>query len=793
MKLIVLKKLAGLYIFLCFSFISAPLFAQVPTTGNIKGRIVTPDNKPVSYAEVVVKKLNRKTIADRNGYFELNNLPALTDTIVVTAIGINTYRQPVSLAEGETINLAELQATYNNASLPDVEITGRVAQSYKSDYTFSTTKTQTALKDIPQSVSTVTKELIQDKMQWQLKDAVDDVAGVNMYSGYDEYSIRGFRADNAHLINGLRAYNTTLTSPMLVNIERIEVIKGPASVLYGNGDPGGTINMVTKKPMEEGSYNINLFTGSFNAFRAMCDATGPISQNKKLLYRFNAGYENANSFRSQYFAKSFQLAPSISYIPNDRVKLNADFSISNTNTIADRGQPGLLNNNNLLSTPINLIVTQPGDYLKETDITSIISFAYKFNNHITFNSAVLNHLTWQKLAEHGIKDYITPDSVNLYYAQRAFNTNTTTLTNYAAFNFNTGLFKHQLIAGYDYIKSSITLDESAGELPDVFGDGSGIVGTFSLKRPQYFKRPLSSYEMEKDEDEGDAPEAYSTQGAYIQEQVTFKNWLLLMGLRGESYSKEDDNDSAGESEENVLLPRIGLVYKANANLSLYATYNKGFDPFEASITTQVFNEPFKPIYSEVYEAGAKATLFKNKLYATFAIYSLTLKNVAVNANDPSAPDLFVQRGKEQAKGFETEVNGNILPNLSINVSFAHNIAKVIESEIPAEKGTIKENAPRNSSGSWIKYTFNTGFFKGVVLSAGHSQVGIRNTLTPGLTLPAYCIFNTGIGYTYKKIKAALNIYNIANANYWTGGYNYASKWPGAPRNFMLNVGYSFGR
>src|SRR5262249_12935302 len=159
--------------------------------------------------------------------------------------------------------------------------------SYKNDSSLSLTKTQTALRDVPQSVSTVTKELIKDKMGMELTDVLDDVAGVNHYSGYDEFTIRGFRAENPHLINGLRTYNTSLTSPMIANIESIEVIKGPTSVLYGNADPGGTINMVTKKPSAENAFQADLYKGSWNSMRFQGDITGAITKNKKFLYRFN--------------------------------------------------------------------------------------------------------------------------------------------------------------------------------------------------------------------------------------------------------------------------------------------------------------------------------------------------------------------------------------------------------------------------------------------------------------------------------------------------------------------------
>lgn len=774
------------------------LSAQQKNTAVIKGRAITTGNTPASFATIILKRNGKKISADADGFFEIDNLPPLHDTLVISAVGTHTYTYSVAITNGQVLNLGTIITGADAGVLQDVEITGRLERSYKSDYSYAPLKTKTALINTPQSVSTVTKELMQDKMEFSLQQAIENVAGANQYSGYDEFTIRGFRAENPHLINGLRSYNTTLITPMLVNIERLEVIKGLVSVLYANADPGGTINLVTKKPLDTKEAGIELYGGSWNNLRAQGDITGPLNTSKDLLYRFNAGYSNTNSFRDHYFSKSWQVAPSLSYIPNNKLQLNADFSIAHTNTLADRGQPGIYGNNDLTNTPISLTVSQPGDNLTETDIASVISFSYKLNNHITLNSAYLNYITNQQLQEHGIKDYITPDSVYLYYTQKTFSTITNTFTNFATFDFNTGNIRHRLLTGYDFINSSVKLDVFNGELPDEFGEGSGIVGTFSLLHPQYQYRNVKAYK-ESDEPSDNNADAYTTQGLYVQEQMDYKKWSLLLSLRGEFYKEggddDDDNGDTGVagSHINTVLPRIAIMYTVKPDINLYATYNKGFDPFEINIMRQVFNQALKPIFSSLYETGIKAGMLRNKLMATLSVYQLTLNNVAVNANDPDNPDLYVQRGKEQATGAEAEVNGNILPGLNITLSYAYNVTKIKESTVPAEVGTIKENAPQNSSGSWIKYTFNKGWLKKLSLSAGHSQVGIRNTLTPGLQLPAYCIADAGIGYSYKKFGIAFNVFNIANTTYWTSGYNYSSKWPGAPRSCMLNIAYRFSR
>ena len=778
------------YLFVCLFYLQNS-FAQ-KNNAVIKGRIISADGTP-AYVTVELKNFKRITVTDNNGNFKLQSLPALEDTLLVTSVDSKEFGQVIKLNKNEIINIGEVRLSFNVRQLQDVEVKGRVAHSYKSDYSFFGNKTETPSKDIPQSISTVTKELIQDKMEFTLKDAVDEVAGVNQYSGYDEYTIRGFRAENSRDINGLRGYNTTYTSSMLVNIERVEIIKGPTATLYGNCDPGGTINLVTKKPLEKNESEINIYGGSWDHFRSQVDFTGPLNKSKTLLYRLNAGYDNTKSFRNQYYQRAYELAPSLTFIPNDKIQINVDFSLSHINTILDRGQPGFLNDNNLKSTPINLSVTQPGDYLHEIDLASIITLSYKINKHVSFNSGYLNYQTNQHVADHGLQDYITPDSVDLYYTKWTYPTVTNTISNYFTYRFDAAKIKNEIVFGYDYIRSKVNLNQQYYEQPNQFGIGSGTVGTFSLKNPQYLKRPVNNYQVsDYDNDATDVDDnIYHTQGIYLQDQISMNKWKLLFSLREEFYKGDDVGDSARDLAETVFLPRVGLVYQLKPNISLYATYNKGFDAFEAATDAQVFNSPFKPQLSELFEGGIKGNFLKNKISASLALYQLTVENVAVNANDISNPNLYVQQGQNQSRGIEAEAAGNIFSNLSVTISYAYDVAKITKSKIPSQIGTIAENAPRNISGSWIKYTFSKGCIKGFGISAGHSSVSMRNTLDSATTLPGYLIINGGVHYKYKNYTLALNINNITNQTYWTGAYNNVNKWPGTPRNFMVNVGYNF--
>lgn len=170
-----------------------------------------------------------------------------------------------------------------------------------------------------------------------------------------------------------------------------------------------------------------------------------------------------------------------------------------------------------------------------------------------------------------------------------------------------------------------------------------------------------------------------------------------------------------------------------------------------------------------------------------------MQNVAVNANDISNPNLYIQQGTDRSRGIELEANGNILSNLSVSLAYAYCITEVLDSKIPSQIGTLLENSPRNSSSSWIKYTFNNGALKGLGIATGHTQASSRNTLEAGFTLPGYVVFNMGLYYRIKQLSLSAILNNVTNTVYWVGAYNNINKWPGRSRNFMVELGWNFGK
>ncbi len=773
-------------IFYLFSFNSYSQSREI----NLEGKVIDGNKKAAIHALLRLKKSNIIVYTDQKGNFLFSCLEPHLDTLTIEYIGCKIRSIPVLIRKNQNLNLGLIFLENTIISLQNIEIKGRIAHSYKSDYSFYGNKTQMAVMDIPQSITAITKEILKDKMEFTLKDALQEVSGLNQYSGFDEYSIRGFHADNAHDINGLRSYNAFYGSNLLFNIERIELIKGPTATLYGNCDPGGTINLVTKKPLENIEGEINVFGGSWDHYRIQGDLTGPLNSSKTLLYRINAGFDTSRSFRNQVFSKSYQIAPSFSFIPNDRFKINVDFSYSKQNTVLDRGQPGLQGNSNLLSTPIGLSISQKGDYLHQTDFSAILAASYKINQKLTYAMGYLNNHITQNVAEHGINDYLSPDSVSLYYSTWSYKITTNTLTNYLTYKFNWGKMIHQFLLGYDYIRARVNLNQNFYELIDPFGAGSGIVGTFSLSHPVYSDRPVSDYTLSTNQIDAAGVDGtvFHTQGFYFQDQINYNRFKILFSFREELYR---GGDTIGGIKSNVFLPRIGIVYSLKPNLNLYATYNQGFDPYEPSSTLKVFNAPYKPVTSKLLETGLKGNFFDNKLSASLAIYQLTLYNVAVNANDTLNPNLFIQQGENRSKGVELEAAGSITSNLNVSLFYSYCDAKVLKSQVPFQIGMDVENSPRSTSGSWIKYSINQGMLKGLGFSIGHSSQGKRNTLDSAIQLPSFFTLKMGANYTFHRFNLAILVNNLTNKTYWTGSYNNIYKWPGQPRNFLINLGYKF--
>tara|TARA_R110002020_G_scaffold63170_1_gene168624 strand:- start:22074 stop:24500 length:2427 start_codon:yes stop_codon:yes gene_type:complete len=799
------------------AFILIQSFLTAQTT--VRGKVVDQEGEPLMGANITLSP-NQGTVTDYDGQYILKGLSPGTYTLKVTFIGFISQSRSLSVDDQANLTM-DFALLPSSEQLQEVEITGRREKSYKNNLTFAATKTATAIKDIPQAISYVTKEVFADQQAYRVNDVIKNISGVNMYSYYDDFSFRGFRSGDTY-INGLRVVGLFGPEPLLANIERVEVIKGPASAMFGNSIPGGIMNRVTKKPLAQDRKAINFTLGSYNTLRTTADFTGPINEKQTLLYRLNLAYENSDSFRDLQEFKSYVIAPSISFLPTDRTQINFDLVITNFDGKLDRGQPifGATAGTDIYATPVSFAIGQTSDFHKSDVVYSTISLNHQFSDNLSFNASYIKYLFEEDLEEHRTSNQFAVDSngepiptlMGMQVITRQGQTIADNLSTYFVYKAKTGNLEHKIVAGFDYNEqkqpvgnaqsfargyllegggASSSAADFANFLRDENGNPVPNVSHFDLQNPTYNVARLSDYIFENSPSD---PTKYYSYGFYVQDQIKWKKFQLLLGGRQEYYNDVSNFDQPDEevTTQNKFLPRIGLVYSVTPNVNLYGTYTESFQPQGvAALTNPQAGGPFDPVNAYMLETGAKGEFFNNRLAANLAVYFIENNNILVNANDTDNPELLRQRGQEESKGIELDINGRILPNLSLTANYAYSNATITESDNVEEIGTRKENAPLHQGGIFGKYSFLYGKMKGIGFTLGGNFVGERNTMEPTLQLPSYAVMDAGVSYEVDKFSIRFLVNNLTDKTHWVGGYSYTRLYPGTPRSYLLSVGYTF--
>lgn len=723
--------------------------------------------------------------------------------------------------------------------LQTVEIVGRSTKKYNSDYSFAATKIAALNKDIPQSISTITKELIADKAAFYLADAVKMSSGVIPASYYNQYTIRGIsQNEEGQIVNGMRTRQYYFLQPLTSNIERVEVIKGPSSATFSSVDPGGSINLVTKKPLAIDRKEVSLSVGSFSTLRGTLDFTGPLNESKTLLYRVNGAYQQAKSFRDLVNNKSFLFSPSFSYIPNEKTAINTELILSNMTGILDRGQPifgAVAGKTSLNKTPISLNLGAPSDFFKSKEMILTTNFAHKFSSKIGFNAVYMKQTWTEDLQEHRTTNAFAVDMNNkpvtnlamMQFVQRQQNWDIDNLSAYFNFNLKTGKLNHKLLAGYDL--SSWNKNKGGGQnaargylLKDGTVAGSFVAANAAnyqtvtidgvvMPKPNvdYFNLGNPTYKITSPNDytlnvRTALPSALTTTNAvYIQDQIQWEKFTFLLGLRNEWFEDITNYDTNKELKvkKSALLPRVGITYAVNDAINVYTTYLEGYQPQSNTVTlmpqtgTLPAGSLFDPLESDLKEVGIKTTFLNNSMSFNAAIYKINQRNILMNANDPANPDLLVTRGAERSRGFECDLAGYITADWQINVSYSYIDAEIIQDNNPALIGARKQNTPKNSANLWTRYNFaSDSVLKDLGIGFGvQYQSSKVPWFTRDFTLPDFTIFDAALFYKPSKsnVQIAVNAGNLLNKTYWLGAQNYLRLFPGSPRNASLTVTYKF--
>ena len=641
----------------------------------------------------------------------------------------------------------------------EIVVTGEQETGYSVPNATTATKTDTPLRDIPQSIQVIPRQVLEDRQIVRFSELADNVSGVQPQSGYggissQGYYLRGFPLEFEAYRNGFRDFG--FISPRdVANVERVEFLKGPASVLYG-GSFGfsGLVNTVTKQPQAEPFYRLNGTVGNYDFYRSTLDFTESLTEDKSLLYRLNVAYENADSFRDFNESESIFIAPALTWRIGSRTTLTTEFEYQNYEYVFDRG---LLPSEEFLDLPISRFLGEPD--VNDADFRSFYgtyNFEHKFSDNWKFRQG------FNVVDIKGNTEYVTTSNFEQPFleedgrtlprgAQRSDESSENyTLQNEFFGKFNTGSLRHNVLLGVELARYRFAYDfEDAAIAPlDIFDPVYGA-------EPEPYI-PTSGEEYGAD-----------TVGIYVQDLIEISpNLKFLAGGRFDSidsFYKDTLTDSFNfEQSDSEFSPRLGIIYQPSKSTSVYASWTNSFNPefFSRNRTGQ----PFEPSKGEQFEIGIKQGFLDDRLSATLALYQLTKKNVLTQ--DPTDPDFSIQTGEQKSRGVEIDIAGEILPGWKVIATYAYTDAFVSEDNTIPE-GDKLQGVPEHGASLWTTYEIQSGNLQGLGFGAGIYYASDREVQLPNsIELPSYLRADASIFYRRNNWRAALNFKNIFDTEYY---------------------------
>ena len=667
----------------------------------------------------------------------------------------------------------------------ELVVTGE-QDGYRVPDASTATRTDTPLRDIPQSIQVIPQQVIKDQQITRIGDATRNVSGVTQQGGYggstDNYNIRGFTTyDN--LRNGF-AVSDDLVNP--TNIERIEVLKGPASVLYGQFEPGGVVNYITKQPLSEPYYSAEFTAGSFSTYRPSIDISGPLNSDKTLLYRLNAAYENFGSFIDFNHQETFAIAPALTYKIGDATTLTLEYEYLKVDRTFYRG---LTPDPIVFQAPLNRFLGEPDDYFSKETNSVFLNVNHRFSKNIQFRSG------FSVTVNNSEESAFQPDIIDVdgHTVLRRFGAGPAYYQNYSLqndliSNFNTGSIQHQVllglewnryIRGYDYLRSTVSLTPSIDLFNPVYG----------ASRPPEFDEAAERDRFDR-----------NTIAVYLQDQVTLlPNLKLLIGGRYDFIHRKNrvqlldslgrdpiDDATVDRLYNEAFSPRVGIVYQPIEPISIYASYSRSFNP---SDSRTVDGTQLPPERGTQYEVGVKAELIKDRLSATFAAYDITKENVATTDPTPGNSDFSIAAGEVKSCGLEFDVSGQILPGWNVIASAFINDAFVSkDNSLPVGDSLV--NAAGSGASLWTTYEIQNGNWKGFGFGGGLFYTGDREAELPNtFKIPSYVRADATIFYKRDNWRVGLNFKNLFDTRYYDSQGYYLL--PGAPLTVLGTFSVQF--
>ncbi|GAA0553476.1 TonB-dependent siderophore receptor [Rhizomicrobium palustre] len=640
-------------------------------------------------------------------------------------------------------------------------------------------KGHTPLLETPQNIQILSADLLASQNVTRLDEALRNVAGVmggGYYQSYDYFRIRGFDASGFIYLDGMRLDSYVDVNAEISGLEQIQVVKGPASALYGQGALGGLVNFVSKRPTRDAFLNVSAAYGSFDSYELSLDGNRPITGD--VAARLVATWRQAGSFADHSSGDNrIYVAPSVTWdIDADTsVTLLSSYQHDKFNMVMPLTALGTITPSKYGTYSLKTYTGNLGDdnhsWVNRTQLGYQAS--HRFNDVFTLNHRLrytVNDQRWNKiLYTSSLVDTGSTLALSQYpYDYDSFGTMITTDTSLSA-DFTTGPLRHQVMIGTDY---AITHSHSHSGQIDYADPNSYVV--IDLFHPTYHK-PMPVYKSF-----ASAHESLNTLGTYVQDHITYGDFTLTASLRWD----DAHSISGGADKTDVAYtPRLGLTYAVMPDAVLFASYSESFLPQSGTLFS---GEPLKPETGRQWETGVKASLLDGHIDLSASLYYLTRNNVATS--DPTHPFSSIQSGKQRSRGFEFDSRFNIVENWQAIFTYAYTDAVVIEDNT-YPVGDQLSNVPKNSIGLWSRYAFD-GALNGLSVNGGvYYYSSMAGDLPNTFRLPSYTLANAGIAYDYGDATLQLSFKNLFNERYFSGSYNDVYVQPGATRSIEARLSY----
>lgn len=662
--------------------------------------------------------------------------------------------------------------------------------------------------DLPQSISIIGQEVLRDQQAQRLSDVIKNVNGVYLAttrgSTQESFSARGYGFSSSNMFKDGSRINTGVM-PEMSGLERVEILKGSAAILYGNVAPGGIINMVTKQPKFEYGGSVSMRVGSYNLYKPAFDVYGPISKN--IAFRVNGTYEHAGSYRNLPNASNrYYINPSLLFKVGAKTEVLVQADYLKHDFTPDFGI-GSYDNTKIPNVPIGTFYGTPWQYSKsqQTTASAIVNHTFnanwKLNASLSYQQYDRDYYSTERIQALANGDWARP--LNRLISKEQYYIGTINLTGY----FKTFGMKHTLLAGVDadqYITQSTTFNQ-----PKTYD----TINLFDANK--YTRR--NDIPVAKEVLRTTAP--INRYGIYVQDLIAITSKLnVLAGLRWSSqtasptdsfiFAADAHRKGSISKTDQAFSPRLGLVYKILPNSAVFVSYSNSFN---VNSGTDVYGNALKPSIVDQYEAGFKNDFFRGMLSTNLTVYRIinnNLAQVAVYAADGktlnSNTSLKELTGQTMSDGIELDVAAHPIKGLDILAGYSYNYIRYTKT--PDAKGNYVEgqrliNNPASTANASIFYTLQSGWIKGLRVGASGFYTGTRfagfnntkgqtQTYARNFEVPGFTTIDISAGYTYRQFSIMAKVSNLTNTMNYYVHENYSIN-PIPPRQFLTTLSYTF--